>query len=123
MNTNYIKSHRILISSGEADLKKSSLRLKEESRIPGGFNPPLCRLSNRNLYHSGPGIQMAPSKDIHYCQPKDESLLYARKSFLSNEKIGGRSPPILTSEERFPVYHFVESNGGRCLPCIPDYPS
>ncbi len=65
-----------------------------------------------SLYHSGPSIQMATSPDLRYWKPCDNHFLRARRSSLSNEKIGGGTPPILTSEGWLMLYHGVENNSG-----------
>jgi len=65
-----------------------------------------------SLYHPGPSIQMAISPDLRYWKPCDNHFLRARRSSLSNEKIGGGTPPILTSEGWLMLYHGVENNSG-----------
>jgi len=65
-----------------------------------------------SLYHPGPSIQMATSPDLRYWKPCDNHFLRARRSSLSNEKIGGGTPPILTSEGWLMLYHGVENNSG-----------
>ncbi|MEO8821358.1 MAG: hypothetical protein ABI267_00950 [Ginsengibacter sp.] len=65
-----------------------------------------------SLFHPGPSIQMATSPDLHHWKPCDSHFLRARRSSLSNEKIGGGTQPILTSEGWLMLYHGVENNSG-----------
>lgn len=66
---------------------------------------------NSSLYHPGASIQMASSPDLLHWKPSDKPFLRARKSSLSNVKIGGGTPPILTSEGWLMLYHGVENKG------------
>lgn len=65
-----------------------------------------------SLYHPGPSIQMSTSPDLLHWKPCDSHFLRARRSSLSNEKIGGGTPPILTSEGWLILYHGVQNNSG-----------
>jgi predicted GH43/DUF377 family glycosyl hydrolase len=67
--------------------------------------------SPSSLYHPGASIQMATSPDLLHWKPCDKSFLRARISSSSNEKIGGGTPPILTSQGWLMLYHGVENNG------------
>jgi beta-1,2-mannobiose phosphorylase / 1,2-beta-oligomannan phosphorylase len=67
--------------------------------------------SPSSAYHPGAAIQMASSQDLLHWKPKDGPFLRARKSSLSNVKIGGGTPPILTSEGWLMLYHGVEHKG------------
>lgn len=62
-------------------------------------------------WHPGPTIQMATSQDLLHWKPKDKAFLRARKTSPSNAKIGGGTPPILTSGGWLMLYHGVESKG------------
>ncbi len=64
-----------------------------------------------SVFHPGAGIQMASSPDLLHWKPCDESLLRARKSSLSNVKVGGGTPPVLTSKGWLMLYHGVENKG------------
>lgn len=62
-------------------------------------------------FHPGAAIHLASSPDLLHWKPSDHSLLKARKSTLSNVKIGGGTPPILTTDGWLMLYHGVENNG------------
>jgi len=62
-------------------------------------------------WHPGPCIQMATSPDLLYWKPKDKAFLRARRTSASNAKIGGGTPPILTSGGWLMLYHGVEKKG------------
>jgi predicted GH43/DUF377 family glycosyl hydrolase len=62
-------------------------------------------------YHAGAAIHLASSPDLLHWKPNDKSFLRARKSSLSNVKIGGGTPPILVQDGWLIFYHGVESNG------------
>lgn len=64
-----------------------------------------------SLYHPGPSIQMASSPDLLHWKPCDDAFLRARRSSVSNAKIGGGTPPILTPGGWLIIYHGVESGG------------
>lgn len=65
-----------------------------------------------SLWHPGAAIHMAISPDLLHWKPCDDAFLRARRSSLSNVKIGGGTPPILTSAGWLMFYHGVEDNGG-----------
>ncbi len=65
-----------------------------------------------SVYHPGPSIQMGTSPDLRCWKPCDNHFLRARRCSVSNEKIGGGTPPILTSEGWLILYHGVENNSG-----------
>jgi len=67
--------------------------------------------SPASQWHPGPAIHMACSPDLLHWRPCDTAFLRARRSSLSNEKIGGGTPPVLTSNGWLMLYHGVESNG------------
>ncbi|MGI8951131.1 MAG: hypothetical protein ACR2FN_06060 [Chitinophagaceae bacterium] len=60
-------------------------------------------------FHSGASIQMATSPDLLHWKPCDKSLLRAKRSSLSNVKIGAGTPPVLTSKGWLMLYHGVEN--------------
>jgi len=62
-------------------------------------------------WHPGAGIHIASSKDMLHWTPADKAFLRARKSSLSNVKIGGGTPPVLTDDGWLMLYHGVESKG------------
>ncbi|MFN2438618.1 MAG: hypothetical protein ABR503_05425 [Chitinophagaceae bacterium] len=62
-------------------------------------------------WHPGPSIQMASSPDLKHWKPADAPFLRARRSSLSNAKIGGGTPPVLTQEGWLILYHGVQSSG------------
>ncbi len=66
--------------------------------------------SPESMWHPGPAIQMACSPDLLHWKPCDVPFLRSRRSAVSNEKIGGGTPPILTSRGWLMFYHGVESN-------------
>ena len=61
-------------------------------------------------YHPGAAIHLASSPDLLHWKPSDHAFLRARKSSLSNVKIGGGTPPILTDDGWLMLYHGVENN-------------
>jgi predicted GH43/DUF377 family glycosyl hydrolase len=65
--------------------------------------------SPESEWHPGAAIQMASSPDLLHWKPANTSFLRARISSLSNVKIGGGTPPILTSVGWLMLYHGVES--------------
>jgi beta-1,2-mannobiose phosphorylase / 1,2-beta-oligomannan phosphorylase len=67
--------------------------------------------SPSSFYHSGPGVHLATSPDLLHWKPCDAPFLRARRSSLSNVKIGGGTPPILTAEGWLMLYHGVENKG------------
>ena len=62
-------------------------------------------------WHPGPAIQMATSPDLLHWKPEDNAFLHARRTSPSNVKIGGGTPPILTSGGWLMLYHGVENKG------------
>ncbi len=62
-----------------------------------------------SLYHPGAAIHMATSSDLLHWKPCDAPFLRARKSSLSNVKIGGGTPPLLTAYGWLMLYHGVEN--------------
>jgi beta-1,2-mannobiose phosphorylase / 1,2-beta-oligomannan phosphorylase len=64
-----------------------------------------------SLWRSGAAIHMASSPDLLHWKPCDEAFLRARRSSSSNAKIGGGTPPVLTSDGWLILYHGVENKG------------
>ena len=62
-----------------------------------------------SAYHPGAAIHLASSPDLLHWKPSDKPFLRARKNSLSNVKIGGGCPPILTRQGWLIVYHGVEN--------------
>jgi predicted GH43/DUF377 family glycosyl hydrolase len=62
-------------------------------------------------WHPGAAIHMASSPDLLHWKPADTAFLRARKFSLSNEKIGGGAPPVLTPGGWLILYHGVENKG------------
>ena len=62
-----------------------------------------------SLYHPGPSVHIATSPDLLHWKPCDNSFLQARRSSVSNSKIGGGTPPILTKDGWLMLYHGVEN--------------
>jgi predicted GH43/DUF377 family glycosyl hydrolase len=62
-------------------------------------------------WHPGAAIHLASSPDLLHWKPADVAFLRARKSSLSNEKIGGGAPPVLTPDGWLILYHGVENKG------------
>ena len=60
-------------------------------------------------YHPGAAIHLASSPDLLHWKPSDKPFLRARKSSLSNVKIGGGTPPVLTKDGWLMLYHGVEN--------------
>ena len=67
--------------------------------------------SPSSIYHPGAAIHLSSSPDLLHWKPYDKPFLRARRSSLSNEKIGGGAPPILTPQGWLILYHGVENNG------------
>jgi len=64
-----------------------------------------------SMYHAGASIHLASSPDLLHWKPSDKAFLRARKSSLSNVKMGGGTPPILTSKGWLMLFHGVEHKG------------
>jgi predicted GH43/DUF377 family glycosyl hydrolase len=62
-------------------------------------------------WHPGAAIHLASSPDLLHWRPADRPFLRARKSTLSNVKLGGGAPPILTKNGWLMLYHGVEDKG------------
>lgn len=62
-------------------------------------------------FHPGASIHLASSPDLLHWKPGDTGFLRARRSSLANVKIGGGTPPVLTSGGWLMLYHGVESKG------------
>jgi predicted GH43/DUF377 family glycosyl hydrolase len=62
-------------------------------------------------WHPGAAIHLASSPDLLHWRPADRPFLRARKSTLSNVKLGGGAPPILTKDGWLMLYHGVENKG------------
>jgi predicted GH43/DUF377 family glycosyl hydrolase len=62
-------------------------------------------------FHPGACIQMASSPDLFHWKPRDTAFLRARRSSISNVKIGGGTPPLLTTDGWLMLYHGVENHG------------
>jgi predicted GH43/DUF377 family glycosyl hydrolase len=65
--------------------------------------------SGESEFHPGAGIHLASSPDLYYWKPSDFPLIRARRSTLSNVKIGGGTPPVLTKDGWLLLYHGVEN--------------
>ena len=70
-----------------------------------------CYFASRpeSLYHPGAAIHLASSPDLLHWKPSDKPFLRSRRSSLSNVKIGGGTPPILTEDGWLMLYHGVEN--------------
>ena len=62
-----------------------------------------------SLYHPGAAIHLASSPDLLHWKPSDKAFLRARISSVSNVKIGGGTPPVLTPDGWLMLYHGVEN--------------
>lgn len=62
-----------------------------------------------SLYHPGAAIHLASSPDLLHWKPSDKPFIRARKSSISNVKIGGGTPPVLTPAGWLMLYHGVEN--------------
>jgi len=62
-----------------------------------------------SLYHPGAAIHMATSPDLLHWKPCDTAFMRAGRSSISNVKIGGGTPPLLTKEGWLMLYHGVEN--------------
>jgi predicted GH43/DUF377 family glycosyl hydrolase len=60
-------------------------------------------------WHPGAAIHLASSPDLLHWRPANRPFLRSRKSTLSNVKIGGGTPPILTPDGWLMIYHGVEN--------------
>ena len=65
--------------------------------------------SPSSMYHPGAAIHLASSPDLLHWKPADTAFLRAKKSSLSNVKIGGGTPPVLTTGGWLMLYHGVEN--------------
>lgn len=65
--------------------------------------------SPASAYHPGAAIHLASSPDLLHWKPADTAFLRAQKSSLSNVKIGGGTPPVLTADGWLMLYHGVEN--------------
>ena len=54
---------------------------------------------------------MASSPDLFHWKPRDTAFLRARRASISNVKIGGGTPPLLTTNGWLMLYHGVENKG------------
>jgi len=72
-----------------------------------------CYFATTNVseWHPGAAIHLSTSPDLLHWKPADTAFLRARRSSVSNVKIGGGTPPILTAEGWLMLYHGVENNG------------
>ena len=62
-----------------------------------------------SLYHPGAAIHLSSSPDLLHWKPSDHPFLRARKASVSNAKIGGGTPPMLTKDGWLMLYHGVEN--------------
>ena len=62
-------------------------------------------------FHPGAAIHLASSPDTLYWKPFDKPFIRARRSSLSNVKIGGGTPPVLIQNGWLMLYHGVENKG------------
>jgi predicted GH43/DUF377 family glycosyl hydrolase len=65
--------------------------------------------SPESLYHPGAAIHLASSPDLIHWKPSDSPFLRARRASVSNVKIGGGTPPVLTEHGWLMLYHGVEN--------------
>jgi predicted GH43/DUF377 family glycosyl hydrolase len=65
--------------------------------------------SPKSSYHPGAAIHLSSSPDLLHWKPYDKPFLRSRKSSLSNVKIGGGTPPVLTKDGWLMLYHGVEN--------------
>jgi predicted GH43/DUF377 family glycosyl hydrolase len=65
--------------------------------------------SPTSLYHPGAAVHIATSPDLLHWKPCDSPFLRARRSSVSNVKIGGGTPPVLTKDGWLMLYHGVEN--------------
>jgi len=59
-------------------------------------------------FHAGPSINLATSPDGMHWKPHEGVFLRPRRDSLLTMKVGGGSPPILTSKGWLMLYHGVE---------------
>lgn len=59
-------------------------------------------------YEAGPSINLASSPDALHWKPVDTPLIRARRGSSSVMKVGGGSPPVLTSRGWLMLYHGVQ---------------
>lgn len=64
-----------------------------------------------STFHPGAAIHLASSQDLLNWKPADTAFLRASRSSLANVKIGGGTPPVLTSSGWLMLYHGVEDKG------------
>lgn len=62
-----------------------------------------------SLFHPGAAIHLASSPDLLHWKPSGKPFIRARKSSVSNVKIGGGTPPVLTPAGWLMLYHGVEN--------------
>jgi len=62
-------------------------------------------------FYAGPSINLAISPDLLHWKPTDETFIRARKDSSFTNRIGGGTPPILTSKGWLELFHGVEASG------------
>ncbi|HEV8084214.1 MAG TPA: hypothetical protein VGP55_13490 [Chitinophagaceae bacterium] len=62
-----------------------------------------------SLYHPGAAIHLSSSTNLLHWKPSDNAFLRARRSSLSNVKLGGGTPPVLTKDGWLMLFHGVEN--------------
>ena len=63
-------------------------------------------------YLPGPSINIASSFDTLHWKPTDYPFIRGRNGSMMNERVGGGTPPVLTSKGWLILYHGVEASGG-----------
>jgi len=116
----------LYVSDNGLDYRSLGLVLDHQNKdmllFEGKINDRYCALTRplgecyfatpaSSLWHPGASIQMASSPDLLHWKPCDNSFLRARKTSMSNVKIGGGTPPILVADGWLMLYHGVEKKG------------
>jgi predicted GH43/DUF377 family glycosyl hydrolase len=66
---------------------------------------------DKSDYFAGPSINLATSPDLLHWKPTDQPFIRSRKGSGFTNRIGGGTPPVLTSEGWLALFHGVESSG------------
>jgi predicted GH43/DUF377 family glycosyl hydrolase len=62
-------------------------------------------------FYAGPSINLAVSPDLLHWKPTDIPFIRSRKGSGFTNRIGGGTPPILTSKGWLSLFHGVEASG------------
>ncbi len=66
---------------------------------------------DKSEYYAGPSINLAVSPDLLHWKPTDHPFIRSGKDSGFTNRIGGGTPPILTSRGWLELFHGVETSG------------